>query len=134
MIAFDTNLLVRFLADDNKKQADFAERLLQTHTVFIPRTVLLETEWVLRSRYQQPPSELILLIDTLLNVGNVILEDSEQVANALEWYRLGADFADALHLAACGNAIMHTFDRGFCKTARKAGVTPEIRILEVEKK
>ena len=93
MIAFDTNLLVRFLADDNKAQADLAESLLQTHTVFIPRTVLLETEWVLRSRYQQQPGDLVAFIDTLLNVDNVIVEDSEQVVKALEWYRLGADFA-----------------------------------------
>lgn len=132
MIAFDTNLLVRFIADDNKAQADLAEMLLQTNTVFISRTVLMETEWVLRSRYQQQRSELELFIDTLLNVDNIVVEDSEQVIRALEWYRLGADFADALHLAACGNAIMHTFDRGFCKAAQKAGVTPEIRILKVE--
>ena len=46
MIAFDTCLLVRFLADDDQAQADLAESLLADNTVFIPRTVLLETEWV----------------------------------------------------------------------------------------
>jgi predicted nucleic-acid-binding protein len=132
MIAFDTNLLVRFLVDDNKSQADLAEALLQANTVFISRTVLLETEWVLRSRYHQQRNQLEILIDQLLNSENVLLEDSEQIARALEWYRHGADFADALHLAACGNAIMHTFDQGFCRAARKAGLTPEIRILEAK--
>lgn len=130
MIAFDTNLLVRFVVDDNKAQADVAERLLQANTVFISRTVLLETEWVLRSRYQQQASELVTFFDTLIDVENVVLENHEQVVRALEWYRLGADFGDALHLAACGNAIFHTFDRRFCKAARQAGLTPEIRLLE----
>lgn len=51
MIAFDTCILVRFLADDDKEQADSAEVLLADNTVFLPKTVLLETEWVLRSRY-----------------------------------------------------------------------------------
>lgn len=63
---------------------------------------------------------------------NVVVEDSEQIIKVLEWYRLGADFADAFHLAASGHAVMHTFDRGFCKAAREAGVTPEIQILDVK--
>ena len=54
MIAFDTCILVRFLADDDQVQADLAEALMRDNTVFLPRTVLLETEWVLRSRYTLP--------------------------------------------------------------------------------
>jgi len=42
---------------------------------------------------------------------------------------LGADFADALHLAICVPAILHTFDQKFCKAAREQGLTPEIRVL-----
>ncbi len=53
MIAFDTCLLVRFLADDDPKQADLAESLMRNNTIFLPNTVLLETEWVLRSRYKK---------------------------------------------------------------------------------
>lgn len=132
MIAFDTNLLVRFLADDDKQQADLAESLLQANTVFLSRTVLLETEWVLRSRYQQATADLALFLQEVVAADNVVVENADQVVQALEWYRLGADFADALHLAACGTALMHTFDRGFCKAARQAGVTPEIKILSVE--
>ena len=37
--------------------------------------------------------------------------------------------ADALHLAVCGTSVMHTFDRRFCKAAREAGLTPEVRVL-----
>jgi predicted nucleic acid-binding protein len=49
--------------------------------------------------------------------------------NAVDWYRRGADFADALHLAVSNNALMHTFDHAFCKAAREAGVAPDVCIL-----
>lgn len=52
MIAFDTCVLVRFLADDDPAQADMAESRRRDNVVFLPRTVLLETEWVLRSQAQ----------------------------------------------------------------------------------
>ena len=130
MIAFDTNLLVRFLADDDKAQADLAESLMRNDAVFLSRTVLLETEWVLRSCYGQQRAILAGLFEQLLEAENVEVEDRDLVAAAVQWFRLGADFADALHLSVCGTAVMHTFDRGFCKEARDAGVTPEIRILE----
>jgi len=58
MIAFDTNLLVRLLVDDTPAQADVAEALLATHTVFISRTVLLETEWVLRAGYRKTREQI----------------------------------------------------------------------------
>ena len=52
MIAFDTNLLVRLATNDQPEQAEIAEQLLKSNEVFISRTVLLATEWVLRSRYK----------------------------------------------------------------------------------
>ncbi|MDP2785724.1 MAG: hypothetical protein Q8O38_14195 [Sulfurimicrobium sp.] len=59
-----------------------------------------------------------------------MIETSEAVGNALDCAQ-GADFADALHLAACGSAVMHTFDRDFCKAACDAGIAPEVRVWEV---
>jgi len=133
MIAFDTCLLVRFLADDNKKQADLAEELMQTHSVFIPDSVLLETEWVLRSRYKKSPDKLAAFFNVLLETENVVLEDTERFKKAIEWYQLGSDFADAMHLAACnGVATIHTFDQAFCKAARQAELTPEIKIVKIK--
>ncbi len=58
MIAFDTNLLVRLLVDDAPDQADVAEALLAANTVFISRTVLLETEWVLRAGYRKTREQI----------------------------------------------------------------------------
>ena len=54
MIAFDTNLAVRALVTDNPEQVAIARRLMAEDTVFLSRTVLLETEWVLRSCYNRP--------------------------------------------------------------------------------
>lgn len=130
MIAFDTNLLVRLLVDDDPRQADVAVKLLVGNRVLICRTVLLETEWVLRARYKAPRERILAFFEKLLQAENAEVEGAGAVARALDWYRLGADFADSMHLASCGDAVMHTFDQGFCKAARDGGLAPEIRVLQ----
>lgn len=129
MIAFDTNLLIRLLVDDAPAQADVAEALLAANTVFIPRTVLLESEWVLRANYHKTRAQISQFFVELLETENTVIENHQAIASALDWYLLGADFADALHLPICGSAILHTFDQKFCKAAREMGLTPEIRVL-----
>lgn len=128
MIAFDTNLLVRALVMDNPAQAAIARRLMAEDTVFLSRTVLLETEWVLRSRYGKSRSDLLAFFSALLETENTVIESAEAIAHAVEWYAQGADFADALHLAVCGSAVMHTFDQGFCKAARESGSAPAVQV------
>jgi predicted nucleic-acid-binding protein len=130
MIAFDTNLLVRALVVDNAEQVAVVRRLIAEDTVFISRTVLLETEWVLRARYRKTRVELHELFTALLETDNTLIETSEAVGHALDWYVQGADFADALHLAVCGSAVLHTFDRDFCKAARDAGGAPQVQVWE----
>jgi predicted nucleic-acid-binding protein len=130
MIAFDTNLLVRALVMDNPEQVAIARRLMAQDTVFISRTVLLETECVLRSRYNRSRSELLAFFRALLETENTVVETAEAIGHAVDWYAQGADFADALHLAACSSAVMHTFDRDFCKVAREAGIAPEVQVWE----
>ena len=131
MIAFDTNVLVRALVMDNPEQVTIARRLMAEDTVFLSRTVLLETEWVLRSRYNKSRGELLAFFRALLETENTVVETVEALGHAMEWYAQGADFADALHLAACGSAVMHTFDRDFCKAAREAGIAPAVQVWEV---
>ncbi|MDP2827253.1 MAG: type II toxin-antitoxin system VapC family toxin [Sulfuricellaceae bacterium] len=131
MIALDTNMLVRALVADHPEQVAVVRQLIAGDSVFVSRTVLLETEWVLRARYKKTPIELLEFFRALLETDNTVIETAEIVGNALEWYEQGADFADALHLAACGTAVMHTFDREFCKAARAAGIAPEVRVWEV---
>lgn len=131
MIAFDTNLLVRALVFDHPEQVAVVRKLIASDTIFISRTVLLETEWVLRARYKKTRPQLMAFFSALLEIDGTVVEDADAVSHALDWYAQGADFADALHLAACGNAVMHTFDLDFCKAAREAGIAPEVRVWAV---
>lgn len=129
MIAFDTNLLVRLAVNDNEQQVAIAVRLLKENQVFISRTVLLETEWVLRSAYKHSGSDIADFFDVLLSTENLVIENELEVGLALGWYKLGADFADAIHLCITGDRVMHTFDGRFCKKARELEVAPEVQVL-----
>ena len=131
MIAFDTNMLVRAVVLDNPAQADVVWQLMAANTVFISRTVLLETEWVLRTHYKKTKEQMQQFFVALLASENAVVEAADAVSHALDWYVQGADFADALHLSACEAAVMHTFDREFCTAARSIGATPEVRVWEV---
>ncbi len=126
MIAFDTNMLVRALVADNPDQVAIVQQLIASDTIFISRTVLLETEWVLRARYKTSRRQLMEFFAALLELDGTVVEAAESVSLALDWYSQGADFADALHLSACASAVMHTFDRDFCKAARDAGLAPDV--------
>jgi predicted nucleic-acid-binding protein len=129
MIAFDTNLLVRAVVADEPAQVAIVRDLVMQDTVFISRTVLLETEWVLRAVYKKSRTDMLKFFRALLEIESTEIEDSSAVGLALDWYALGADFANAMHLAVCGSAVMHTFDKGFCNAAREAGITPPIKVL-----
>ena len=131
MIALDTNMLVRALVADHPEQVAVVRQLIAGNSVFVSRTVLLETEWVLRARYKVTPTELLKFFRALLEADDTEVEAAEAVGNALDWYEQGADFADALHLAASGSSVMHTFDREFCRAAREAGIAPDVQVWVV---
>lgn len=132
MIAFDTCLLVRFLAEDDPGQADIAESLMRENTIFLPRTVLLETEWVLRSRYHKKRNDLLAFFKLLPEIENVVIEAPVQYEKAITWYGVGADFVDAMHVAACEESILHRFDQDFCKKARELKITPDVVIVNAK--
>lgn len=129
MIAFDTNLLVRLAVNDDVEQAEIAEQLLNSNSVFVSRTVLLETEWVLRSVYKNTRSAISHFFESALMTENLVMENAQEVSHALTWYKLGADFADAMHLCMCGDSVIHTFDADFCKDAQNLNLTPEFKVL-----
>lgn len=118
--------------NDHPQQAEIAEKLLKSNDVFISRTVLLETEWVLRSRYKVKVDEISGFFVALLNQNSIMIENYQLIEQALKWYVLGADFADAVHLAVCNTSPFYTFDKDFCKAAREKGITPTIEILNSE--
>lgn len=130
MIAFDTNLLVRIAVNDDQQQAALAEQLIENDEVFISRTVLLEAEWVLRSVYKNTRNAIAAFFENLLVTENIVVENAFEISHAVEWYKLGADFADAIHLCMCGESVLHTFDADFCKAANRLGITPNFKVLK----
>jgi predicted nucleic-acid-binding protein len=120
MIAVDTNVLVRFLVRDDAKQAARTAELIRESQIWISKTVLLETEWVLRSLYGFTPESLVRALRAVAGLERVFLEDEIAVAKALQWFQRGLDFADALHLASAGNANRFaTFDRKLARQAQR---------------
>jgi hypothetical protein len=59
VIAVDTNILVRFLTNDDKKQAELARKAMRDNEIWLSKTVLLETEWVLRYSYDFDPRQIL---------------------------------------------------------------------------
>lgn len=104
MIAVDTNALVRFLTRDDPTQSSRAITLFGTEEIWIAKTVLLETEWVLRSLYRFKADEVADAFRALAGLSNIHIEDAVAVARAFDLWSAGLDFADALHLVSLGEA------------------------------
>lgn len=120
MLAVDTNIVVRVLTLDNPEQSDTARKLFESHAVFLPKTVLLETEWVLRRLYGFESIRIIAALRGMIALENVECEDRSCAGRALDWAGQGMDFADALHLASSLNAgRFATFDQRLRKRAMK---------------
>ena len=120
MLAIDTNVIVRYLTGDHPEQSLQARVLIDHHDVFVGTTVLLETEWVLRSAYGYRPSQVGEALRAFAGLPRVSLEDPVLAATALAWMAKGMDFADALHLAkAEGCTAFVSFDRRLAKTAKR---------------
>jgi len=119
MLAVDTNVVVRYLVRDDAVQATRAAALIRENRIWITKTVLLETEWVLRSVYSYSPERVTEALRVIVGVPTAFVEDAPVVAKALDWSENGLDFADALHLASAGAAEgFATFDRELAKQAR----------------
>lgn len=124
MIGIDTNLIIRFLTNDDHKQARYAQKLIEGNTIFISKTVLLETEWVLRYTYELSSNTIHEALETLLGLPQVTVEDPACIMKAMQWYVHGFDFADALHLASSNQMTdqFATLDKAFIKRAKKVNI------------
>lgn len=118
--AVDTNVLVRFLVDDGSESVDSARRIFSNEQVFLPLSVILETEWVLRANFGFQREEICDAFDRLLGFGSVTLQDARAVENAVDECRGGMDFADALHLnSAIDCDVFYTFDKKLIRKAKQ---------------
>lgn len=129
MPAVDTNVVVRYLTADDATQARAARKLIDGGGIWLSCTVLLETEWVLRSLYGYGRGHIHAALSAFAGLPKVELDDPARAARALDWFAGGMDFADALHLAACREGeTFATFDRKLATAARKAGAG-KVRVL-----
>jgi predicted nucleic-acid-binding protein len=126
MLGVDTNVLVRYLTRDDQPQYEKARRLIDRRVskgepVLVSLLVLLETEWVLRSRYELVKSEILAAFSALLDTADLTFEDEPSIERAVySWKNSAADFADCMieaHNRRLGCRATATFDGKALKLA-----------------
>jgi predicted nucleic-acid-binding protein len=123
MIGLDTNVIVRYIMQDDPRQSPLASVLIESLTLdepgFVPLVALTELVWVLTSAYSLAREQVASALEILLQTKEIQIERAEVVWRALRLYQAGAaDFADCLierSAAAAGCVRTVTFDRGAVK-------------------
>jgi predicted nucleic-acid-binding protein len=131
MIGLDTNVLVRYVMQDDPKQSQKASRLIESLTPeapgFVPLVSLVELVWVLTSCYDLTREQVSQALEGLLRAKEIVLDCAEQVSQVLRTFGAGsADFADCLNertAAAAGCEKTMTFDAGAVKAAGMTLIT-----------
>jgi len=128
VIALDTNVLVRLVTGDDPAQARrAAARIDSGDAFFVPLTVALELEWVLRGAYGLSRERINATFEALLSIRNLRFESDQLIARALTQHSAGLDFADALHLqAATACTSMLSFDGKLRARAQRAKLVPPV--------
>ena len=119
MIGVDTNILVRYLVEDDAVQTEMAADFLERRSsparpAFVNRVVVAEVVWVLERVFRYPRHLIADNLSELLRTASIRVEDVDDVAEALGLYRDGAGFTDALigvSNARQGCSVTATFDR-----------------------
>lgn len=131
MAGLGTNVRVRWLVADDDAQVARVQALLESgrsmaRRYFVPTAVVLELEWVLRSRYRLDKPAILLALNALLETQEFDIQAEAALERALHLYRQGrAEFADCLHTGRCaaaGKAPLLTFDA-------QAAQLPEVALV-----
>ena len=123
MRAIDTNVVVRYLSGDQPEQAARARTAIDSGHVFVSTTILLESDWVLRSVYGFSGEEVATALRAFAGLPSVSVDSPTLIAEALDRAEEGMDFADALHLGAASHCeTMLTFDRRFIEMAKDTSI------------
>jgi predicted nucleic-acid-binding protein len=125
MIGLDTNVLVRYFAQDDVEQAKRATDLIESLTTdrpgYVTQVTLVEVVWVLARAYRLERAEIAQVIETALRTKELLIEAAETVWKALRLFTTSsADFADCLIERACHKAgcdYTATFDKTASRTA-----------------
>jgi len=119
MRAVDTNVLVRLIARDDRRQTAAAESFV-SKGAWVSTLVLMEATWVLTAVYDLTHGEIVTAVEMLLHHRDLTLQDPDSVAAALEQYRKrpALGFSDCLILETArkaGHIPLGTFDRNLSK-------------------
>jgi len=130
MTGLDTNVLVRYLVQDDETQlrAVLALLLKKKATFFVPDLVLVEADWVLTSLYHWTGEEVADAFARLLTIQNLSFEDEGRIRSALRAIRQGADLSDELIVDRCrdmGCKSVATFDKDMAKRHRGFAEIPK---------
>ena len=126
MRAVDANIVVRYLVKDDDAQSARARSVVGGGAIFVPLTVVLECEWVLRSLYGFSRAVAIAALDAFCGAPGVEVGAAAAVSRAFGLAKQGLDFADALHLAQASECeAFVSFDK---RLARKAGKLADARV------
>lgn len=125
MIAVDTNVLARFILQDDRGQAARAAELL-ADPVWVPITVWLELGWVLGKQLRLDRPIIADALETLLAMHSIHAADRSGLRWAIDRFRAGADWADVIHLIAAADAAhaFATFDERLGHQAGSATPMP----------
>ncbi|MFN9618154.1 MAG: type II toxin-antitoxin system VapC family toxin [Synechococcaceae cyanobacterium] len=135
MIGLDTNVLARYFVEEavadaaTHRQREAARELIESgRDLFLPKTVALELEWVLRGYYGFGVDQVLQVLDQLLVHASLEVEDRPALEQAVAGLRAGLDFADALHHASCRTCetIASFDDRGFARRIRQLNLPPRV--------
>jgi predicted nucleic-acid-binding protein len=124
LLAIDTNVLIRALVDDGTEQTELAIRRFVANDIYVSVSVLLETEWVLRSHLRLDRTRINDLFAKLAGTPRIEIERRQDTLRSIEAHRAGLDFADAVHLFSAGHCeALCTFDADFRRLARRIEAT-----------
>lgn len=131
MIGLDTNVLVRYIVQDDPEQSALATTFIESRCTtdspgFVNNVVLVELVWVLERGYSYPKSAILSVLKQLVVTAELKLEHSDSVREAVRLYEMGsAGFADCLIAALnrqYGCSMTMTFDR-------RAGKHPDFALI-----
>jgi predicted nucleic-acid-binding protein len=125
VIGLDTNVLVRYVMQDDPRQSPRATKLIDSLSSqapgFVPVVALVELVWVLSASYGLGRPQVVTVLETLVRSKELVIDRADLVTQALSRYGAGsADFADALIeriAAAAGCSATVTFDSAAVKSA-----------------
>jgi predicted nucleic-acid-binding protein len=130
MAYLDTNVVVRLLLGDDLAQAQAAEKLVASEKCNVTPSVLMETEWVLRSGYGLNSKTIAESFKSFLMLENISASEPTITQRVLDAFGSGLDFADALHAIQCKEGEKFaTFDKQLAINASKIGFSG-VRLLK----